>query len=110
MNYISRKLIVTVYSLFLAIIFSILELMTPELTMVILAGMSSYNVSNAWAGTKSIDYAGYSSRKFIITILGITLSALAVYFGFMTAGLSQVALASISSYNLTNAWLKKYDT
>lgn len=90
----------------IATVFSVLEILAPDLTMVLLAAIASYSVANAWSSKKGNDVAGFYSRKFIITVGGITLSAIAAYMGFMTAGLSQVVLAAISSYNLVNAWIE----
>lgn len=106
MKYKSRKLIITVYCMLLALLFASVGIISPELTLVLLSGASSYPVANAWSGRKGKDTSGYASRKFNVTFCGITIAALSTLLGIMTPGLSQVLLAGIASYNITNAWVE----
>ncbi len=105
MKYTSRKLIITIYTMLIALCLAFLNISSPETTNILLAAITSYTVSNAWSSKKGNDKDGYASRKFIITFGAVTISAISVYIGIMTTGLSNVVLAAITSYNLTNAWV-----
>lgn len=51
-KYRSRKFMVTVGGMAVAAVMVYLDKLTPELSNVILACISSYNLANAWAGGK----------------------------------------------------------
>ena len=48
----SRKFIVTGGGMLGAVVCAYFGILTPELSNVILAGIASYNVANAWIGNK----------------------------------------------------------
>ena len=48
--------------------------------------------------------AKYRSRKFIVTVGGMALAAMMVYFGKLTPEMSNIILAAIGSYNIANAF------
>mgnify|MGYP001822689937 CR=1 FL=1 len=48
--------------------------------------------------------AKYRSRKFIVTVGGMGLAAVMVYFGSLTPEMSNIILAAIGSYNIANAF------
>jgi hydroxyethylthiazole kinase-like sugar kinase family protein len=50
MKYGSRKFIVTGCGMLGAVVCAYFGILTPELANVLLAGIASYNVANAWVG------------------------------------------------------------
>ena len=48
---------------------------------------------------------GYGSRKFIVTIVGMTLTFILAYAGKMSGDASLVMIAAIGGYHLANAYI-----
>jgi len=49
----------------------------------------------------------WRSRKFMVTVGGVVLAGLAVYFDKLSPELANVILAAIASYNVSNAFQRK---
>lgn len=49
-KYRSRKFMITVGCIILGCAFAYIEKLSPSLSNLLLAGMASYNIANAWAG------------------------------------------------------------
>ena len=47
----------------------------------------------------------YRSRKFIITLVGMSMGLGTALVGKLTPELSNIILAAIAAYNIANAWL-----
>lgn len=49
----------------------------------------------------------YRSRKFLVTVGGTILAVVMAYFGKLSPELSNVILAAMASYNISNAWIQR---
>ncbi len=48
---------------------------------------------------------GYGSRKFIVTMFGMILTAILAFTGKMDGNVAMVLVAAIGGYHVANAWV-----